>query len=219
MQKIILDLIILIMKIKPKKCKNCAKLFTPKRSTLEVACSVSCALNLNQSKLLVKGTKEFKAAKIEVSIGENRTELQRNINLLSRMIDASFGFNTCIDCGKPFGKQIDAAHFHNVKGNEQLRFNLHNLHSARSDCNQYSSEHKVGYSIGLEMRYGENYCMQVKKLKTEIKELKLNAVEIAEKLKLVRHIVRNFDKYKFDNALIARNQFNKIIGIYDSNNK
>jgi hypothetical protein len=207
------------MKVKPKKCKHCAKLFTPQRSSLEVACSVNCAIELNKPKLLVKGTKEFKAAKTEVKIGENRSELQKNINLLSRMIDASFGFNTCIDCGKIYGKQVDAAHFHNVKGNEQLRFNLHNLHSAKSDCNKYSSEHKVGYIKGLEQRYGIDYLNQVKALKTEVKELKLNAIEIAEKLKLVRHIIRNFDKYKFDNALIARNQFNKIIGIYDKDNK
>lgn len=204
------------MKVKPKNCKHCAKLFTPIRSSLEVACSINCAIELNKPKLLLKGTKEFKAAKTEVKISENRIELQRNINLFSRMIDASFGFNTCIDCNKPFGKQVDAAHFHNVKGNEQLRFNLHNLHSAKSDCNQYSSEHKVGYKQGLEQRYGIDYLNQVEALKTEIKELKLNAVEISEKLKLVRHIIRNFDKYKFDNALIARNQFNKIIGIYDT---
>lgn len=204
------------MKIKPKKCKNCAKLFTPTLNTTQKVCSYSCAIKLNEANVLIKGTKEFKAAKIEVSIGENRTELQRNINLLSRMIDASFGFNTCIDCGKPFGKQIDAAHFHDMSTNWAIRFNLHNLHSARSDCNQYSSEHKVGYIKGLEQRYGIDYLNRVEALKTEIKELKLNAVEVAEKLKLVRHIIRNFNKYKFDNALIARNQFNKIIGIYEN---
>ena len=209
------------MKVKPKKCKNCAKLFTPKRSTLEVTCSVTCAIQYGRNvpikenkNLLVKGTPQFKAAKIEVSIGENRTELQRNINLLSRMIDASFGYNTCIDCGKKMNKQIHGAHFHNVKGHENLRFNLHNIHSSLSQCNKYSSEHKVGYIKGLEQRYGIGYLNQVEALKTEIKELKINAVEIAEKLKLVRHIIRNFDKYKFDTALIARNQFNKIIGIY-----
>ena len=84
------------MIIKPKKCKNCAKLFTPSRSTMERVCSAKCAIEFNQSKLLVKGTPEFKAAKIEVKIGENRRELQKNINLLSRMIDSSFGFTTCI---------------------------------------------------------------------------------------------------------------------------
>jgi hypothetical protein len=202
------------MKVKPKKCKHCAKLFTPQRSSLEVACSVNCAIELNKPKLLVKGTKEFKAAKTEVSIGENRTELQKNINLLARLIDDSFNYYTCIDCGKPMNKQIHGAHFHNVKGHEHLRFNLHNIHSSLSQCNKYSSEHKVGYIKGLEQRYGIDYLNKVEALKTEVKELKLNAVEIAEKLKLVRHIIRNFDKYKFDNALIARNQFNKIIGIY-----
>ena len=202
------------MKVKPKKCKNCKCKFTPSFSNLQNCCNYKCAIDYEKKKFLTKGTPQFKAAKIEVSIGENRTELQRNINLLSRMIDASFGFNTCIDCGKPFGKQIDAAHFHDVSTNGNVRFNLHNLHSARSDCNKYSSSHKIGYTWGLEVRYGLNYLNQVEALKTEIKELKLNAVEIAEKLKLVRHIIRNFDKYKFDTALIARNQFNKIIGIY-----
>ena len=206
------------MKVKPKKeynvCQKCGKKTNKKVCNVCVGLVLKPIKEAEKNKLLVKGTKEFKEAKTEVKIGENRTELQRNINLLSRMIDASFGFNTCIDCGKPFGKQIDAAHFHNVKGNEQLRFNLHNLHSAKSDCNQYSSEHKVGYKLGLTIRYGSMYLNQVESLKTEVKELKLNAVEIAEKLKLVRHIIRNFDKYKFDNALIARNQFNKIIGIY-----
>ena len=207
------------MKIKPKKCKNkkCGKMFTPTFSTTQSVCNYACAVEyeLSKNKPLVKGTKEFKSAKIEVSIGENRTELQRNINLLSRMIDASFGYNTCIDCGKPFGKQIDAAHFHDASTNGTIRFNLHNLHSARSDCNKFSSSHKVGYIKGLEQRYGIDYLNKVEALKTEIKELKLNAFEIAEKLKLVRHIIRNFEKYKFDNALIARNQFNKIIGIYE----
>jgi hypothetical protein len=206
------------MKVNPKKeynvCQSCGKKTNKKVCNVCVGLVLKPIKEAEKSKLLVKGTKEFKAAKTEVKIGENRTELQRNINLLSRMIDARFGFNTCIDCGKPFGKQVDAAHFHNVKGNEHIRFNLHNLHSAKSDCNQYSSEHKVGYKQGLEQRYSIDYLDQVEALKTEVKELKLNAVEIAEKLKLVRHIIRNFDKYKFDNALIARNQFNKIIGIY-----
>lgn len=201
------------MKKEPNICQKCGK------KTNKKVCNVCVGLVLKPikktEKLLVKGTPQFKAAKIEVSIGENRAELQRNINLLSRMIDASFGFTTCIDCGKPFGKQIDAAHFHDTSTNGAIRFNLHNLHSARSDCNKFSSSHKVGYIKGLEQRYGIDYLNQVEALKTEIKELKLNAVEIAEKLKLVRHIIRNFDKYKFDTALIARNQFNKIIGIYD----
>jgi len=28
------------------------------------------------------------------------------------------------------------------------------------------------------------------------------------------YIIRNFDKYKFESSLIARNQLNEIIGIY-----
>ena len=196
----------------PNFCQSCGK------KTNKKVCNVCVGLAIKsikeKEKLLIKGTKFYEKTKKEVKIGDYRNELQKNINLLARMIDASFGFNTCIDCGKPFGKQIDAAHFHNVKGHEHLRFNLHNLHSAKSDCNKYSSSHKVGYTIGLNTRYGSDYLMQVEALKIDIKELKLNAVEIVEKLKLVRHIIRNFDKYKFESSLIARNQLNEIIGIY-----
>jgi len=162
------------MKVKPKKCKNCAKLFTPQRSSLEVVCSSNCAIELNKPKLLVKGSKEFKEVKTEVKIGENRTELQRNINLLSRMIDARFGFDTCIDCRKPMNKQIHGAHFHNVKGHEHLRFNLHNIHSALSQCNKYSSEHKVGYKAGHPSYYKQYYISKENKSQAEKLLKKIN---------------------------------------------
>lgn len=208
------------MKVKPKKeynvCQSCGKKTNKKVCNVCVGLVLKPIKEAEKTKLLVKGTKEFKESKTEIKIGENRNELQKNINLLARLIDYSFNYYICIDCGKPMNKQIHGAHFHNVKGHEHLRFNLHNIHSSLSQCNKYSSEHKVGYIKGLEQRYGIDYLNQVEALKTEVKELKLNAVEIAEKLKLVRHIIRNFDKYKFDNALIARNQFNKIIGIYEN---
>jgi hypothetical protein len=47
------------MKVKPKKCKNCAKLFAPIRSSLEVVCSSSCAIELGKNKP-IKISKETK---------------------------------------------------------------------------------------------------------------------------------------------------------------
>ena len=204
---------------KPKLCKDCKQEFK-QYTTIQNRC-VDCQIKRSTEKnlaeaenFLVKGTEAFKKAKVEVKIGENRNELQRNINLLSRKIDEKFGYITCIDCGKPFGNQIDAAHFHDMSTHRGIRFNLDNLHSSRSDCNQYSSKHKVGYAIGLEERYGKEYLDFVKDLENNTKELKLNAIEIAEKLALVRKLIRTFDSLQFENSLIARKQLNTIIGIY-----
>jgi hypothetical protein len=197
------------------KCKNCGVRFTPKRSSLESACSPKCAIEIQQKQYLTKGTPAFKAAKVKVKIGEIRNELQRKINMLARMIDAKYGFNTCIDCGKPFGKQIDAAHYHDLSTNRGIRFNLHNLHSAKSDCNKYSSKHKEGYLIGLALRYNKEYAEYIEGLRYEFKELNLTAIELKEKLKIVNKLIRDFDTYQTTNAIHTRGIFNKIISIYE----
>lgn len=200
------------MIVKPKKCKICKKEFKQYNS-LQNKC-VECAIEIEQKKYLTKGTPAFKAAKVQVKVGETRNELQRKINLLARMIDAKFGFNTCIDCGKPFGKQIDAAHFHDLSTNRGIRFNLHNLHSAKSDCNQYSSKHKEGYILGLINRYNFHYADYVESLKHDYKSLNLTAIELKEKLKIVNKLIRDFDTYQMSTPKTMRQVFNNIIGIY-----
>jgi hypothetical protein len=141
--------------------------------------------------------------------------LQMEINKLSRMIDAKFGYVTCIDCGKPFGNQIDAAHFNGVGSNHSIRYNLHNLHSAKSDCNQYSDKHKQGYTLGLKERYGENYLNMVESLPIKYKYVKLSAVEVYEKLKVVRGLIKNFETLQSESSLAMRETLNNIIGIYE----
>lgn len=147
---------------------------------------------------------------------EYKKELQDNINLLSRKIDAYFGFN-CIDCDSPFGKQTDAAHLHNVSGNENIRYNLHNLHSARSHCNRYSSEHKVGYRKGIEKRYSKAYLEYIDfEIGITYAYIGLNEVEVVEKLAIVRKLNRDFKTFKLKDGISARDMFNKIIGIYEN---
>lgn len=143
--------------------------------------------------------------------------LQNEVNKLSRMIDAKFGYTLCIDCGKPFGSQIDACHFNGVGSNHSIRYNLHNLHSGKSDCNQFSDKHKQGYTIGLKERYGESYLTLVEELPIKYKYIKISAVEVVEKLKIVRSLVKNFDTFQAENSIAMRENFNNIIGIYGNN--
>lgn len=211
--------------LKKKKCKHCGAYFIPARK-FQPVCSIKCAIERNREKRqkeIKKQEKEEKKAlkkktsewKVDTHSKEYRKYLQDEINLLARKIDALFGLN-CIDCGKDYGKQVDGAHFHSVGANCSLRYHLHNIHSARSYCNQHSDKHKTGYKEGLERRYGAEYAQKViVELPIKYKELKLNNREVYDKLKLVRGINRNFSTYQFFSPEQARETLNKIIGIYE----
>lgn len=152
--------------------------------------------------------------KVETHSKENKKYLQQEINKLARMIDAKFNY-PCIDCcGRSYGKQIDGAHFHSVGSNSTLRYNLHNIHSADSQCNNFSNTHISGYKNGLTLRYGKEYLQMLYEIPVAYDHLKLTNVEIAEKLKIVRSIIRTFDTYSLVDGKSARELFNKLIGIY-----
>lgn len=200
-----------------KKCKDCKKEFEPIRP-LQSVCSPMCAINQAKKKK-EKSQKEWNEKKKELKphthAKEYRKYLQAEINKLARIIDAEFKYD-CIDgCGLPYGKQIDAAHYHSIGSNNSLRFNLHNIHSARSDCNRYSENHKTGYAQGLKIRYGKEYLEMIESLPNKYKHVKLSNVEVFEKLKIVRKLLRTFDTYKFSSPKTARETMNKIIGIYN----
>lgn len=204
--------------MKPKKCKNCGNRFIPQYNPLQYVCTPKCAAEygkkLNDAKEEKEVLEKVKAMRPEAMHKQYKVDLQREVNKLARKVDLMLGFTTCIDCHRPYGKQQDAAHFHSVGSNSTLRFNLHNLHSANSFCNNYSDVHHVNYKSGLEKRYGAEYLKLVEDLPTVYKELHLSAVEVVEKLKLVRGIIKNIDSFEFENGIDARNQLNSLIGIY-----
>ena len=206
-------------KLTIRRCKNksCEIKFQQLRP-LQFVCSPKCAAEYQTLLKTNKEAKEWRnekaVMKIDTHAKENKEALQRETNKLSRMIDVYFAFETCIDCGKTYGKQTDAAHFHSHGSNCSLRYNLHNLHSAASQCNLWSENHKVGYRHGLVKRYGGEYLIMVETLPLKYKEVHLSNFEIAEKLKIVRVLIRTFGTYKLLDSVSARNLFNMIIGIY-----
>ncbi len=206
-----------LRKNKPKKCKNCGELFTPSFSTLQVCCSPKCAIELAKKKEHEKYEKGMKVKIKEMDVRSNASKhkgtLQREINKLARAIDSRYGYK-CIDCGSSYGKQADGAHYHPVGSHENVRFNLHNIHKSTSHCNQFSSEHKPGYIIGLKERYGEDYYERVEGLSLEFKEMHFSNQQIYDAIPIVRRLNRTVDTYVFTSAIRARDMFNKIIGLY-----
>ena len=143
--------------------------------------------------------------------------LDAEIQKLARLIDAKFNHTTCIDCNKPFGKQIDGGHRHSKGANPSIRWNLHNIHSQKSDCNQngIGGGKELGYHEGLIDRYSKSYADFIRyDLVREYPYIGIKGQEIADKLKIVRKLVRDFDTFDFKNSIQARNQLNQIIGIY-----
>lgn len=222
-------------KIKPKICLcGCGETFTPKsigQKWVDKTHKITWLTETEAGKAEVKKVaekakkqrekKEKQEWKEKVDLWKPKThekkykaQLQIEINKLSRMIDAKFGYETCIDCNRCFGKQRDAAHFTGIGSNNSIRYNLHNLHTSRSDCNQFSDKHKQGYEIGLKERYGIEYYEKVASLPLTYPHIKLSAYEVVDKLKVVRGLIKHFDTYQAENSIAMRENFNKIIGIY-----
>ena len=202
----------------PRTCKVCKTKFEPQFNSVQPTCGYKCAIEYAKNLREKKEKKEWKARKKVLSITakskNHKADLQRNINKLARLIDAQFKLR-CIDCDKDYGKQIDGAHFHSRGSNATLSFHLHNIHSAKSDCNQFSSEHKVGYIKGLKKRYGQEYYEYVEYTLQQHPLIKLTEQEIYDKKTLTAKLIRDFDTFEFTNPMLARDQLNKIIGIYE----
>lgn len=211
------------------KCRHCLTRFYPSSgSSTQPYClqdkeciEAAIAAKLPKAKKEVEGKEkkdwqDYKKQRSPIVYEKKNTAyLQDGINMLARMIDLKF-YNKCVCCRRDFKpeKQQHGAHFIDVGGNNSIRYNLHNIHASTSDCNLYSSKHKVGYAKGLKQRYGNDYLEMVEGLPLKYPKIKLSAVEIAEKLKLVRKLIRDFETFVFEDAIQAREQLNKLINIY-----
>ena len=175
------------------RCKICNIKFETKYFNQKTCLNAECDLSYSKEVVLSKWQDNARKAQkpVKKTVTSVKTLLQTEVNKLARQIDKHFNY-TCIDCGKEYGKQTDGAHYHNVGGNENLRYNLHNIHSARAYCNRYNTEHKK-YPV-----------------------LKLNELELKAALKIVRKLNRDFQTHltgHLDGAMM-RAYFNDLIGIY-----
>ena len=207
---------------KPKlyQCKECKEKYVKRNSTQKV-CSWKCAILYAEKE---KGKKEavekkqsnarLKKMRVESHSSDNKKHLQKAINLLARKIDMKF-YAKCIDCGVKLDKQVHGSHFHNVQGNENIRWNLDNIHASTSRCNKWQGGRKPEYYDNLIIRYDKEYADYIKfDMGLKYDYVGLNSQEYADKLVLVRKLNRDFDTFVLKDARSARKMFNKLIGIY-----
>jgi hypothetical protein len=210
------------IKIKNKSCKACGETFTPSQfNSLQLVCSKNCEYDyktkiaLNNLKKIKQAEKiRFKELSIEVHSKDHKKTLQTEINELARMIDKHCGYVNCIDCGKDLTNQIHGSHYKNVQGHENIRFNLLNIHSSRSECNKYHGGRKDGYEKGLVQRYSQDALNEIEDLDIKYKSSHFTNKEIFEKIKIVRKLKRDLSTFTSTDGIFLRKLLNTIIGLY-----
>ena len=124
--------------MKPKKCKDCAGIFTPKIPA-QPKCP-DCASSHHKQKLcdyqkkaLVTRTKKpQKPLKPKIDVEQVR------INKIVRERDAN---KPCISCGKKMEEwELNAGHFHSRNQCPKLRYDLDNIHGQCAGCNSKMTE-------------------------------------------------------------------------------
>lgn len=204
--------------MRQKKCKICKETFTPQRP-LQMVCGYKCSHEYAKLQKQKAWAKERKERLPEVYPQKFRKTLNTEIQKLSRMIDKKYGVISCIDCSKPLPTKHDGGHFHTKGSNASIAWNLHNIHSQRSECNMpdIGGGRRLEYYDGLVSRYSQKYADYVRyDIIRLYPSINVSNKEVAEKINLVRKLTRNLHTYSFKNPIDAREQMNQIIGIYTS---
>lgn len=168
------------------KCPICKQPATQKFG-LKLFCGYEHAAQWAKSSLDKRKTKEnAEARKIDrqklkslKTRSEWLKELQAIFNKFIRLRDKGL---PCVSCGHPDdgSRQRHASHYKSVGGNPALRFDLSNVNSSCSICNNYLSGNLVPYRVELIKRIG---LVEVERLEGPQEPLKLTIPEIQELIK------------------------------------
>lgn len=182
---------------RPKKCKECGKLFVPVR-VFQVWCSPDCAVKL---------AKKIRAKEKKNELKQKREAIKTRSEWIK---DAQTAFNAwvrerdygqpCISCGRHVnsddlltGSRWDSGHYRSVGACPALRFNPTNCHRQCVHCNRDKSGNVVEYRIGLIKRIGLNLVEWLeqdhqpnKYTIEELKEIKKKYSKLARELKKQR---------------------------------
>lgn len=161
----------------------------------------------------VRSDKKEKFSVMKENVTDYKKFLQDDVQKISKLID--YGLRGLHETPNDTGI-IQSGHVYSKKNNEQMRFNLHNLHRQGAKSNMalvYDEE----FRDGLIAEYGIDYFNFIKSLKAqalpkikqnEYKEYHFKALAIIKRLQLT------FVHYSKKERLELRNSINKELSIY-----
>lgn len=195
-----------------RKCKACAIVFIPARSTQSV-CSPKCAEAWSKKQRAQKAARAAKAER--KSLLERKTKLktrsewireaQAAVNKVARLRDILAGHG-CISCGaRPearFGGAMDAGHYRSVGSAPHARFYLPNIRLQCKRCNRDLGGCAVDYRAGLIERIGIERVEEIESMQWTAKW----SIEYLQRLKKVM----NKKARRLEKRIKARNEINQL---------
>lgn len=180
--------------VKPRKCKECGSVFTPKYSTVQATCSPYCAITYSKTLKENKEAKEWQKEKKErkealMSRKDWLDIAQKVFNTFIRERDKG---KPCYMCQKAINGVIHACHYLNQGNHSFVRFNEDNVWAGCYSCNVMLSGNLIEFrkvlinTIGEErLKWLEDNGRQEKKW--EIEEIKEIITEYKEKIKQLKN--------------------------------
>ena len=203
-----------------RKCK-CGNEFEPiyRNGILVSKLCYSCIVKKSNAKRLSNARKEKKEGLERLKThSDYENELQTEINKIARLID--YG-QPCI-C-HPNLKNENGGHLKAVGGNNNIRFNLHNIHGQSIHSNKHKSGEPLLFFEGLRRVYGNDYaeyCLNLNALYPSIKLSKQELKDIRLKcLKIVNYLKKEERIYSCKERIELRNKYNLELNIYTINYK
>lgn len=183
--------------IKPKRCRICARDFTP-ISSMSKVCSVPCSLEWARKLAEKKAAHDARTARVAAremrervkTRGEHLKELQAAFNAWVRKRDEG---QPCISCGRMHQGQLHAGHYRSVGSAPELRFEPVNVHLQCQPCNTHLSGNLIAYRIGLIAKIG---LKGVEWLEGKHAPRKLSVADIKEMKAFYRAEIRRITKEK-----------------------
>lgn len=146
-----------MLKVKPKKCRQCGKMFTPTYSTAQVTCDYNCAIAYGIAKKVEKDTKEWAREKKErkealMSRKDWLDIAQKVVNTFIRERDKG---KPCYMCQKPINGVVHACHYMSSGNHSFLRFHEDNIWAGCYSCNVCLSGNLIEFRKVLLKTIGE----------------------------------------------------------------
>ena len=172
------------------RCKHCKEKFEPIHFNQKYCTKDECIKIWVAKAKEVQWKKKKRRMKEELKTTSDYVkEAQKWVNKFVRLRDKDKG---CISCGTPLVGKYDAGHFFSAGGHGSVRFDLRNINSQCTFCNQWQHGNLFNYHKELLKRIGSE---EFNKLELQSKgvhkhdkeELKQLIKEFKQKCKEIEH--------------------------------
>ena len=174
--------------MKPKKCRECSEMFIP-RNSLQVACSIKCALLLQKKKAIKQAQKEKRDWYSEnKTLGNYEAEAKKVFQKWIRLRDSNI---PCMACGTMTATEYHAGHLYKAEIYSGVIFDERNVHKCCKKCNVFLNGNELNYRKNLVKKFGEQWVNQLEEDAQATRNKKYTKEELIEIKKTYLNKLKN----------------------------